>query len=243
KGLFGGMKMKKKKKGEKGLTIANKDALGDHDENENLHHDTLGRQEEGEEDLMNSNALSSAFGSVSPERKRFSLEKYVRCLCPPQIAITITEARQLVGENIDPIVIIEIGDEKKQTTVKEGTNAPFYNEYFVFEFIGPQVFLFDKIINISVMHHKLIGSVLIGSFKVDLGTVYAQPGHQFCDKWAVLTDPADIRTGTKGYLKCDISVTGKGDTIQATQKTVDTEEQIEKYFNSFLHLNPSLLST
>lgn len=26
------------------------------------------------------------------------------------------------------------------------------------------------------MHHKLIGSVLIGSFKVDLGMVYAQPG-------------------------------------------------------------------
>ncbi|KFP68088.1 Fer-1-like 6, partial [Cariama cristata] len=145
-----------------------------------------------------------------------------------QIAITIIEARQLVGENIDPVVIIEIGDEKKQTTVKEGTNAPFYNEYFVFDFIGPQVFLFDKIINISVMHNKLIGNVLIGSFKVDLGTVYGQPGHQFCDKWALLTDPADIRTGAKGYVKCDISVTGKGDAIQATQKTADTEEQIEK---------------
>ncbi|NXH42886.1 OTOF protein, partial [Dicaeum eximium] len=145
-----------------------------------------------------------------------------------QIAITIIEARQLVGENIDPVVIIEIGDEKKQTTVKEGTNAPFYNEYFVFDFVGPQVLLFDKIINISVMHNKLIGSVLIGSFKVDLGTVYIQPGHQFCDKWALLTDPADIRTGAKGYLKCDLSVTGKGDAIQATQKTADAEEQIEK---------------
>lgn len=50
----------------------------------------------------------------------------------PQIAITIIEARQLVGENIDPVVIIEIGDEKKQTTVKEGTNAPFYNEVGAF---------------------------------------------------------------------------------------------------------------
>uniref|UniRef100_A0A669PQM6 Fer-1 like family member 6 n=1 Tax=Phasianus colchicus TaxID=9054 RepID=A0A669PQM6_PHACC len=132
------------------------------------------------------------------------------CPCSPQIAITITEARQLVGENIDPVVIIEIGDEKKQTTVKEGTNAPFYNE--VGDFFWGRHFL----------------HVLIGSFKVDLGTVYAQPGHQFCDKWALLTDPSDIRTGTKGYLKCDISVTGKGDTIQATQKTADTEEQIEK---------------
>uniref|UniRef100_M3XQ29 Fer-1 like family member 6 n=1 Tax=Mustela putorius furo TaxID=9669 RepID=M3XQ29_MUSPF len=145
-----------------------------------------------------------------------------------QIAITITEARQLVGENIDPVVIIEVGEEKKQSTVKEGTNSPFYNEYFVFDFIGPQLHLFDKIIKISVFHHKLIGSILIGSFKVDLGTVYNQPGHQFCDKWALLTDPGDIRTGTKGYLKCDISVTGKGDILKTNPKTPDAEEQIEK---------------
>ncbi|PKK33907.1 fer-1-like family member 6 [Columba livia] len=232
KGLFAGMKLKKKKKDKKGLTIANKDALGDHDDSASLHHDTLGRQEEGEEDLMSCDELSNIFGSLSPKRKRAKLvtrihEEEMKSQ-NYQIAITIIEARQLVGENIDPVVIIEIGDEKKQTTVKEGTNAPFYNEYFVFDFVGPQVFLFDKIINISVMHNKLIGSVLIGSFKVDLGTVYAQPGHQFCDKWALLTDPADIRTGAKGYLKCDISVTGKGDSVQATQKTADTEEQIEK---------------
>lgn len=45
-----------------------------------------------------------------------------------QISINITEAKQLVGENIDPSVVMEVGDERKQTTVKEGTNAPFYNE-------------------------------------------------------------------------------------------------------------------
>jgi hypothetical protein len=53
-------------------------------------------------------------------------------------------------------------------------------------------------------------------------------GHQFCDKWALLTDPSDIRTGTKGYLKCDISVTGKGDVLKTNPKTSDAEEQIEK---------------
>lgn len=53
-------------------------------------------------------------------------------------------------------------------------------------------------------------------------------GHQFCDKWALLTDPGDIRTGTKGYLKCDISVTGKGDILKTNPKTFDAEEQIEK---------------
>ena len=45
-----------------------------------------------------------------------------------KISINITEAKQLVGENVDPSVVMEVGDERKQTTVKEGTNAPFYNE-------------------------------------------------------------------------------------------------------------------
>lgn len=53
-------------------------------------------------------------------------------------------------------------------------------------------------------------------------------GHQFCDKWALLTDPGDITTGTKGYLKCDISVTGKGDVLKTNPKISDAEEQIEK---------------
>uniref|UniRef100_A0A8C1QMY5 Fer-1 like family member 6 n=1 Tax=Cyprinus carpio TaxID=7962 RepID=A0A8C1QMY5_CYPCA len=98
------------------------------------------------------------------------------------------EARQLVGDNIDPSVVIEIGDEKKQTSVKEGTNAPFYNE--------------------------------------------------FINKWATLTDPADIRTGVKGHLKCDISVSGKGDVAAPSQKFSDAEEQIEKHLLLPEGLNP-----
>ncbi|XP_058131978.1 fer-1-like protein 6 [Dasypus novemcinctus] len=229
KGMFG-LKLKKKKKAEKGLILANKSAQEGQGEEEALqegpsHHEGPG------EDLISGDASSSPVPSAPLKRRSKLVTKIhdgeVRAQ-NYQIAITITEARQLVGENIDPVVIIEIGDEKKQSTVKEGTNSPFYNEYFVFDFIGPQVHLFDKIIKISVFHHKLIGSILIGSFKVDLGTVYSQPGHQFCDKWALLTDPADIRTGTKGYLKCDISVTGKGDILKTNPKTFDAEEQIEK---------------
>ncbi|XP_078254560.1 fer-1-like protein 6 [Rhinoraja longicauda] len=145
-----------------------------------------------------------------------------------QIAITITEGRQLAGENIDPMVIIEVGDEKKQTTVKEGTNFPFYNEYFVFDYIGPAEILFDRIIKLSVWHSKLIRGTLIGAFKLDVGTVYNEPGHLFSKKWAPLINPSDIKTGVKGYLKCDISVTGKGDGIQMFQKTSQgAEEEVE----------------
>uniref|UniRef100_A0A8C2A8K6 Fer-1 like family member 6 n=1 Tax=Cyprinus carpio TaxID=7962 RepID=A0A8C2A8K6_CYPCA len=128
-----------------------------------------------------------------------------------KISINITEARQLVGDNIDPSVVIEIGDEKKQTSVKEGTNAPFYNEVIIY---------------------------CVGTFKIDVGTVYSQPGHQFINKWATLTDPADIRTGVKGHLKCDISVSGKGDVAAPSQKFSDAEEQIEKHLLLPEGLNP-----
>ncbi|KTF87287.1 hypothetical protein cypCar_00015917, partial [Cyprinus carpio] len=155
-----------------------------------------------------------------------------------QISINITEAKQLVGDNIDPSVVIEIGDEKKQTSVKEGTNAPFYNEYFVFDFFCNQDFFFDKIIKLSVMHSKIMKSYCVGTFKIDVGTVYSQPGHQFINKWATLTDPADIRTGVKGHLKCDISVSGKGDVAAPSQKFSDAEEQIEKHLLLPEGLNP-----
>lgn len=41
-------------------------------------------------------------------------------------------------------------------------------------------------------------------------------------------DPSNIQAGVKGYLKCDISVTGKGDGPQPSQKFSDAEEIIEK---------------
>ncbi|XP_058524347.1 fer-1-like protein 6 [Ochotona princeps] len=226
-----GLKLKKKKnKAGKGLLFANKAAQDGQSEGEPLQEGPSQPEGPGGDLIYDDASVNPATTAFPRRRSKLSAKIHDGEIKSQtyQIAITIIEARQLVGENIDPVVIIEIGDEKKQSTVKEGTNSPFYNEYFVFDFIGPQVHLFDKIIKISVFHHKLIGSILIGSFKVDLGTVYNQPGHQFCDKWALLTDPGDIRTGTKGYLKCDISVTGKGDILKTNPKTSDAEEQIEK---------------
>ncbi|KAA8593058.1 hypothetical protein FQN60_018513, partial [Etheostoma spectabile] len=122
------------------------------------------------------------------------------------ISINITEARQLVGENIDPSVVIEIGDEKKQTSVKEGTNSPFYNEYFVFDFFAHKEVFFDKVIKLTVMHSKMLRSFCVGAFKLDVWTVYRQ----------------------QGYVKCDISVSAKGDAVKPGPKASDAEEKIDK---------------
>ncbi|XP_075315785.1 otoferlin isoform X9 [Odontesthes bonariensis] len=143
-----------------------------------------------------------------------------------QISITVIEARQLIGLNMDPVVCVEIGDEKKYTSMKESTNCPYYNEYFVFDFHVPPDVMFDKIIKLSVIHSKnlLRSGTLVGTFKMDVGTVYHQPEHQFYHKWAILSDPDDITTGCKGYIKCDIAVVGKGDNIKTPHKGDETDE-------------------
>lgn len=50
-----------------------------------------------------------------------------------QISITVIEARQLIGLNMDPVVCVEVGDDKKYTSMKESTNCPYYNEVGAFQ--------------------------------------------------------------------------------------------------------------
>lgn len=45
-----------------------------------------------------------------------------------QVCVTIIEARQLAGLNMDPVVCVQVGDQRKYTSVKESTNCPYYNE-------------------------------------------------------------------------------------------------------------------
>uniref|UniRef100_A0A6Q2Z6Y7 Otoferlin n=1 Tax=Esox lucius TaxID=8010 RepID=A0A6Q2Z6Y7_ESOLU len=144
-----------------------------------------------------------------------------------QVSVTVIEARQLVGLNMDPVVCVEIGDDKKYTQMKESTNCPYYNEYFVFDFHVPPDVLFDKILKTlftSLPKNLLRSGTLVGSFKLDVGTVYSQPEHQFFHKWALLSDPDDITAGCKGYVKCDIAVVGKGDNIKTPHKSTETDE-------------------
>ncbi|XP_050683960.1 otoferlin-like [Leptidea sinapis] len=146
-----------------------------------------------------------------------------------QICITVIEARQLTGLNMDPVVCIQVGDQRKFTSVKESTNCPYYNEYFVFDFNMPPIMLLDKIITLSVFHarHFLRANKLLGNFKLDVATVWNQTDRQFYHKWALLTDPEDMTAGPKGYLKCDISVISKGDQLKIPPKSERDEDDIE----------------
>ncbi|NWT05049.1 FR1L4 protein, partial [Mionectes macconnelli] len=132
-----------------------------------------------------------------------------------QVGINIIEAQKLVGVNINPFVVVKVGEEKRYTATHKSTNCPFYNEYFLFEFHEPRDILFHRLIEISVFHSKKIPflGTCIGTFKMDVETVYSQPDHRFFQKWAVVSDPTDTRAGVKGFVKCSISVSARGDVV------------------------------
>lgn len=50
-----------------------------------------------------------------------------------QVCVRVIEARQLAGLNMDPVVCVQVGDEKnrKYTSVKESTNCPYYDEVII----------------------------------------------------------------------------------------------------------------
>ncbi|XP_075702523.1 fer-1-like protein 4 [Rhinoderma darwinii] len=147
-----------------------------------------------------------------------------------QIAVTIIQAQKLIGVNINPVVHVKVGDEKRHTVTQKSTNTPYYNQYFLFEFLEPRELVFNKLIEIYVVHSKKIPfmGTRLGTFKIDAGTVYSQPDHRFLQKWAVITDPKDTRAGIKGFVKCNLSVLTRGDPMTAPPSTSSQNDDVEK---------------
>ncbi|KDR12334.1 otoferlin-like [Zootermopsis nevadensis] len=133
-----------------------------------------------------------------------------------QVRIVIFEARHLAWPRMDPLVRVKIGKEKRQTAAKENTDRPYYNEVFTFDFHIPLPLLLEKTITLSILQNRRImyPKKELGRISLDVATVWRQPDHQFYRKWAVLLDRKDTTSGARGFLKCDISVIGKGDKIK-----------------------------
>ncbi|XP_031461526.1 fer-1-like protein 4 [Phasianus colchicus] len=198
--------------------------------------ETEEEEEEEEEDFYDVSDVEVSGIVFSPVRSRSRICSTRDLFATPtpqsfQVGINIIEAQKLVGVNINPFVVIRVGEEKRHTATQKSTNCPFYNEYFLFEFHEPREVLFHRLIQISVFHSKKIPflGTCIGTFKMDIATVYNQPDHRFFQKWAVISDPTDTRAGVKGFVKCNISVTARGDTVGSLPTSSSSRvEDIEK---------------
>ncbi|XP_072773289.1 fer-1-like protein 4 [Taeniopygia guttata] len=97
------------------------------------------------------------------------------------VGINVIEAQKLVGVNINPFVVVKVGEEKRHTATQKSTNCSFYNE------------------------------------ECDMGrgcnSASSFSDHRFFQKWAVISDPMDTQAGVKGFVKCSISVSARGDIV------------------------------
>ncbi|XP_059115692.1 fer-1-like protein 4 [Peromyscus eremicus] len=148
-----------------------------------------------------------------------------------QVGVTVLEAQKLVGVNINPYVAVRVGDQRHVTTTQRGTNCPFYNEYFLFEFHETRLHLQDLLLEITAFHSQTLPfmATRIGTFRMDLGMALDQPDGHFHQKWAPLHDPRDTRAGTKGFVKITLSVRARGDLpLPLPQPRPGTSSDIEK---------------
>ncbi|XP_066488201.1 dysferlin isoform X3 [Tiliqua scincoides] len=145
-----------------------------------------------------------------------------------QIRVRVIEGRQLPGVNIRPVVKVTAAGQTKRTRIRKG-NGPLFDETFFFNVFESPLELFDEPIFITVVDSRSLRTdSVIGEFRIDVGTVYAEPKHSFLRKWLLLSDPEEFSAGAKGYLKVSLCVLGQGDEAPVEKKeTADDKEDIE----------------
>lgn len=60
-----------------------------------------------------------------------------------------------------------------------------------------------------------------------INLTFSPTDHLFYHKWALLSDPDDFLSGPKGYLKCDVGIIGKGDTVKVPPRSEKDPDDIE----------------
>uniref|UniRef100_A0A8C7BKZ9 Fer-1 like family member 5 n=1 Tax=Neovison vison TaxID=452646 RepID=A0A8C7BKZ9_NEOVI len=128
-----------------------------------------------------------------------------------QVRVKVFEARQLMGNNIKPMVNVVIGGYQYNTRIKMGNN-PFFNEIFFQNFYEVPAKLFDETILIQVRRKK------DGDWRPVSHGPSAPSGHTLLRKWLGLCQPNEPNSGVRGYLKVTICVLGVGDQVLVDQE-------------------------
>ncbi|XP_063291064.1 myoferlin isoform X3 [Pelobates fuscus] len=140
-----------------------------------------------------------------------------------QVRIRVIEGRQLTGNNIKPVVKVTVAGQTHRTRIKRGNN-PYFDELFFYNVNMTPLELLDESVVIRLFNSGSIRSdSLIGEFKLDIGFVFDEPGHAVMRKWVLLSDPDDLNSGAKGYLKVSMFVIGTGDEPPVEKRDKESE--------------------
>ncbi|XP_019616066.1 PREDICTED: dysferlin-like [Branchiostoma belcheri] len=129
-----------------------------------------------------------------------------------QVRVRLIEGRSLYGENVSPVCKITLAGRTRQSRVCRHQHDPNFNESFFFNFHESPANLLQECLSFTVFDsRRWRRDALIGSFKIDLLTIYQQPEHALLSKWMLLTDPDDVAASSRGFLKASLVVLGHGD--------------------------------
>uniref|UniRef100_A0A671PIH2 Myoferlin-like n=1 Tax=Sinocyclocheilus anshuiensis TaxID=1608454 RepID=A0A671PIH2_9TELE len=137
-----------------------------------------------------------------------------------QIRVRVIEGRQLTGNNIKPVVKVNVCGQTHRTRIRRGNN-PFFDEVFWFS-MSPSDF---------VNKESLIVTFLL--------CLVCLTGHAIMRKWLLLSDPDDSISGARGYLKVSMFIVGTGDE-PPVEKREANEEQDDIESNLLLPAGVSL---
>ncbi|XP_076016465.1 myoferlin isoform X1 [Genypterus blacodes] len=141
-----------------------------------------------------------------------------------QIRIRVIEGRQLPGNNIKPVVKVNLCEQTHRTRIRRGNN-PFFDEMFFYNVNMLPSELFDESIDLRVYDSfSLRSDSLMGEFKLDVGYIYDEPRHAILRKWLLLSDPDDSSSGARGYLKVSMIVVATGDEPPSDRKEQNEEQ-------------------
>uniref|UniRef100_A0A6Q2XG87 C2 domain-containing protein n=1 Tax=Esox lucius TaxID=8010 RepID=A0A6Q2XG87_ESOLU len=198
--------------------------LNDQTHGNQLYGDTDGVEEggNGEEEVFPKGQMGTPGGLPTPGQTpvRVNRKKHRALANKPQdfqIRIRVIEGRQLPGNNIKPVVKVNLCGHTHRTRIRRGNN-PFFDEIFVFNVNMLPSELLDEYINIwvSTVHYLC---VLLSVWVVFIWLT----AHAIMRKWVLLSDPDDSQVA-KGYLKVTVIIAGTGDE-PLTEKRDRNEEQ------------------
>uniref|UniRef100_A0A8C5BS85 Myoferlin like n=1 Tax=Gadus morhua TaxID=8049 RepID=A0A8C5BS85_GADMO len=140
-----------------------------------------------------------------------------------QIRVRVVEGRQLPGNNVRPVVKVNVCGETHRTRIRRGNN-PYFDEVTSSQKFPIQQKPSDCGSSQVYDSHSLRADSLMGEFKVFKSLSFLS--HSVLRKWLLLSDLEDSSSGPKGYLKVSIILAGNGDEPQVNDEQDDIESNL-----------------
>uniref|UniRef100_A0A8C5B5I5 Myoferlin like n=1 Tax=Gadus morhua TaxID=8049 RepID=A0A8C5B5I5_GADMO len=142
-----------------------------------------------------------------------------------QIRVRVVEGRQLPGNNVRPVVKVNVCGETHRTRIRRGNN-PYFDEVTSSQKFPIQQKPSDCGSSQVYDSHSLRADSLMGEFKAYQHFILFSPAHSVLRKWLLLSDLEDSSSGPKGYLKVSIILAGNGDEPQVNDEQDDIESNL-----------------